>query len=50
MRNLCESCEKCEDNNKSMSYCFDVCGVPLDILEDYEKSRNLLEELKEVSV
>lgn len=40
MRNLCDDCKDCEDNDKSISYCCDVCGIPLDILEAAEKERN----------
>ena len=40
VRNLCDDCKECEDNDKSMSYCFDVCGIPLDILHNVENERN----------
>lgn len=40
-RNLCDKCAECEDNNKSLTFCFDVCGHPVDILEEVEKKRNL---------
>ena len=39
-RNLCDDCKECEDNDKSITYCFDVCGVPIDILHDIERERN----------
>lgn len=39
-RNLCDDCKNCEDNDKSISYCCDVCGIPLDILQDTENERN----------
>ena len=40
MRNLCDFCKDCEDNDKSISFCFDICGTPIDILETIEKERN----------
>ena len=40
MRNLCDDCIKCKDNDKSFSYCFDVCSCGIDILEQIEKTRN----------
>lgn len=40
MRNLCDDCIKCEDNSKSLSYCFDVCSIGCDLLNYIEKIRN----------
>lgn len=37
MRELCDDCGKCEDRDKTLSYCFDVCSAPIDILETIEK-------------
>ena len=39
MRDLCDDCGKCKDNDKCLSYCFDVCSGPIDILETIEKMR-----------
>ena len=39
-RNLCDYCKECEDNDKSLLNCFNICSVPLDILHNYENERN----------
>lgn len=39
-RNLCDDCKDCEYNDASLGYCFDVCGVPVDILCNTEEERN----------
>lgn len=39
MRDLCDDCNKCKDNDKSLSYCFDLCSVGIDILATIEKMR-----------
>ena len=39
-RNLCDYCKECEDNDKSLPYCFNICSVPIDILHNYENERN----------
>lgn len=38
-RDLCDDCVKCEDNDKNLSYCFNVCSAGIDILENIEKIR-----------
>lgn len=40
MRNLCDACKECEDNDKSILFCFGVCGTPIDILHNIENERN----------
>ena len=37
--NLCDECKTCEDNYGSLLRCFDICMVPLDILQDIEIKR-----------
>lgn len=39
-RNLCDFCKDCEDNDKSITFCFDICGTPIDILHAVEEERN----------
>lgn len=39
-RNICDMCKNCKDNDKSIPYCFDVCGAPIDILRLIEEQRN----------
>ena len=40
IRNLCDNCKDCEDNDKTIGYCYTVCGRPFDILRNIEKERN----------
>lgn len=40
IRNICDDCANCEDRNKSISFCFDVCMAPLNAIEEKEQSRN----------
>lgn len=44
MINLCDDCKTCPDNNLSLSYCFNVCSVPMDILKNVEIIRNTVEQ------
>lgn len=44
MRFLSPECRNCIDNEKSISYCYDVCGIPVILLEDYESRMKELEE------
>lgn len=37
--NLCDDCKTCEDNYGSLLRCFDICMVPLDLLQDIEIKR-----------
>ena len=39
-RNLCDDCKECEDKDKTISYCCNVCGIPFDILKNIENERN----------
>lgn len=38
-RNLANCCKTCEDNDKSLMWCCECCGVPLDLLRDIESER-----------
>lgn len=38
-RDLCDDCNNCKDNNKSLAYCYEVCSAGSDILENIEKIR-----------
>jgi len=40
MRNLSDKCKTCNDNHFGMAMCFDICGVPIDILDEIERKRN----------
>lgn len=44
MRNLSDSCKDCKDDHASISMCFDICSVPIDLLEEIEHKRNLIKE------
>ena len=48
MRNLCDYCKECEDNKHSISYCADICTVPLLLLEQIEKNRKENTEISEI--
>lgn len=39
-RNICDDCAKCEDRDKSIPFCFDVCMAPLNVIEEKEQSRS----------
>lgn len=39
MRNLSDECKHCIDNGQSMMMCIEICGVPMDILEEFERNR-----------
>lgn len=39
-RNLCDYCKECEDNDKSLAFCFVICGEPLNILKSVEEKRD----------
>lgn len=45
-RNLCNACETCKNNDKCLSHCFNVCGIPLDLLHEIEDARRTYEEAK----
>jgi hypothetical protein len=40
MRNLCDDCKKCLDNNWGLDMCMECCGVPVGILDKIEEIRN----------
>lgn len=40
VRNLSDCCKTCEDNDKSLMWCCECCGVPFDLLQDIEQERN----------
>lgn len=39
-RNICDDCANCEDRNKSIPYCFDVCMAPLNVIGEKEQLRS----------
>ena len=39
-RNMCDLCATCEDNDKSICNCFEICMAPIEIIEAVEKKRN----------
>ena len=45
-RFLCNECNRCNDNNKTLTYCFNECSVPVDILFEVE-SKNRKEIVNE---
>lgn len=45
-RYLSEKCRKCDYNHESLAMCFDICGVPEDLLEEIEKSNKEYEEFR----
>lgn len=47
-RYVAEECRKCIDNNKSLAWCFDCCGIPHDLLDNIEESNKAKERLLEV--
>lgn len=51
-RYLCEECNTCKDNNKSLTYCFNECTVPTGILlgiESKEKTKREVEDKNDTS-
>lgn len=44
-----EYCKECKDWNGTISNCMNICGIPMDIIEEWEKYHALgtVEELRE---
>lgn len=38
-----EQCKNCNDYNGCMTHCFNICGKPLDALEEFNKYKDLEE-------
>lgn len=47
MRNISDECKTCKDNHFDMAMCIDICGIPMDILDEIERKRIKEEEKKE---
>ncbi len=43
MRNLKDECKGCEYREKSLTFCFNECVIPVEVLEETENSRRLKE-------
>lgn len=39
-----EQCKNCNDYNGCMTHCFNICGKPLDALEEFNKYKDLEEQ------
>ena len=44
VRYLSSECKNCIYNDKSLSYCYGVCGIPSTLLDDFESKMEELEE------
>lgn len=47
-RYLNEACKSCEDNDKNLITCVNICEIPLDILREIEKNRKKRDEYIEI--
>ena len=47
MRNLSDECKTCSDDHASIAMCFDICSIPIRLLEEIEYNRRKEEEKKE---
>lgn len=48
-RYLMEECKKCVDNDKTLSFCCECCGISFDLLEYIEESNKVKERLLEAN-
>lgn len=39
-RNICDECKTCKDNKQGLTFCFDECYWPIDVLYEVEERRN----------
>lgn len=44
MRDLRDECRGCENRDKSMTYCFNECAIPVEVLYLVERDRLLKKE------
>lgn len=36
-----EYCKDCKDWNDNITNCFEICGIPIDIMKEWEKYRSI---------